>query len=63
MQRPEETYQGAIADPLKAILADPFEASKAYGRLTNTCGVCGKALEDETSVANGIGPICAGKFG
>jgi|GEM_PF-809412 len=63
MQRLEETYQGGIADPLRAILADPFEASKEYGRLTSTCGVCGKALEDEISVANGIGPICAGKFG
>ena len=62
MQRPGTTYQGAIADALRAILADPFEASKAYGRLTSTCGVCGKALEDAISVANGIGPICAAKF-
>lgn len=59
MQRPGETYRGQVQDALAAILADPTEAMKAYGRLTGTCGRCGRKLEDATSVAEGIGPYCA----
>ena len=62
IQRPGQNYEGDIADQLRAILADPFEASKEYGRLTSTCGVCGAPLENEQSVAAGIGPICANRF-
>jgi hypothetical protein len=62
-QAPDGLYKGDIQDQLKAILADPFEAQVAYGKLTGTCGTCGRILEDEESVAAGIGPICAAKFG
>ena len=62
-QAPGKTYAGKIIDALLAIKADPAAASKAYGHLVGRCGVCGRLLEDETSVANGIGPICAGKMG
>lgn len=55
-------YRGQITSVLSRIAADPFEASKAYGRLTSTCGVCSRPLEDPVSVENGIGPICAKKF-
>lgn len=61
-QRPGQTYRGAIEEQLRAIAADPRAASAAYGKLTSTCGVCGRHLEDEESVARGIGPICAGRF-
>jgi hypothetical protein len=62
-QRPEATtYSGDIADVLTRIAADPKAAAVAYGRLTGTCGRCGATLEDEQSVRNGIGPICADKF-
>jgi hypothetical protein len=61
-QRPGGLYNGKLTDQLRAIMADPFEASKAYGKLVGRCGVCGRHLEDEVSVANGIGPICAAKF-
>ena len=61
-QAPGKVYQGAVQAELLAILADPFEASKAYGRLVSRCGVCNRALEDEESVAAGIGPICARRF-
>lgn len=30
----------------------------AYGRETGNCGVCGKVLTDESSIADGIGPVC-----
>jgi transcription initiation factor IIE alpha subunit len=39
-----------------------LDEAKAYGRLTGTCCQCGAKLTDETSIAEGIGPICAGKF-
>lgn len=61
-QAPSGLYQGDIGDALKAILADPYEAQLAYGRLTGTCGSCGRKLEDETSVALGIGPVCRAKW-
>lgn len=62
MQRPGENYRGEVCDALRVILADPKLASQEYGRLVGRCGVCGRKLEDEESVARGIGPVCAGKF-
>lgn len=61
-QGPDASYKGDIQTQLIAILADPYEAQIAYGKLTGSCGVCGRILEDEESVAAGIGPICAGKL-
>lgn len=61
-QAPNGTYVGSVQDALAAILKDPLEAQKAYGKLTGTCGRCGRLLEDEQSVAAGIGPICAEKY-
>lgn len=61
-QAPGGKYRGDVQDALRAILADPLEAQKAYGKLTGVCGHCGRMLEDEASVAAGIGPICAAKF-
>ena len=57
-----DMYQGQIQDALKEIMKDPLAASMAYGLLTETCGVCGRTLEDPQSVARGIGPICASRF-
>ncbi len=62
MQRPGQRYNGDVQDALRTILADPKAAMAAYGKLTGTCGACGAHLENETSIAAGIGPICAGKF-
>src|SRR5512146_1226256 len=62
-QRPGQRYSGQVQEALRAIAADPRAASIAYGKLTGTCGVCGRHLEDADSVARGIGPICAAKFG
>lgn len=45
------------------VAADPKAAAIAYGRLTGSCSCCGRELSDPVSVANGIGPICASKFG
>lgn len=62
-QRPGGTYRGKCEDALRRIVADPIAATQEYGRLTGTCGVCGRHLEDETSVAIGIGPVCRGRLG
>lgn len=62
VQAPGERYSGKIVEALEAILADPFEASKAYGTLVGRCGVCNRKLEDETSIELGIGPICRKRF-
>lgn len=61
-QAPEGTYQGKVQDALRAILENPLEAQKAYGHLTGVCGRCGRILEDEESIAAGIGPVCATKI-
>jgi hypothetical protein len=57
---------GAKPDTLKLlceIAGDPLEAAVKYGRSTGTCCICARELTDPVSVANGIGPICQGKFG
>jgi hypothetical protein len=59
MQRPGQPYRGDIEAELAIILADPKAAMVAYGKLVGKCGACGRQLEDESSVAAGIGPICA----
>lgn len=61
-QRPGGTYRGDIEDALRAIAADPLAARKAYGLLWGVCGSCGRKLEDEESIAAGIGPVCANKW-
>jgi Family of unknown function (DUF6011) len=43
--------------------ADPQAATIRYGRLTGHCGCCGRMLVDPVSVARGIGPICAERYG
>lgn len=45
------------------VAAEPKDAAIAYGRLTGACAVCGRTLDNKESVARGIGPICAEKFG
>jgi hypothetical protein len=39
-----------------------LEEAKEYGRITSICCQCGRKLTDETSIAEGIGPVCAGKI-
>lgn len=51
--------------PLHSLTAEhrmTLDEAKEYGKVTGTCCNCGRKLTDETSIANGIGPVCAGKF-
>ena len=61
-QKPGGRYEGDVVEELRAIAADPFAASVAYGLLTETCGVCGRPLADKASVEAGIGPVCRERF-
>lgn len=36
--------------------------AREWGVLYGTCCACGRTLTDETSIANGIGPVCGSKF-
>jgi hypothetical protein len=66
IQASDELYpvRGETAKAVLVLIAeDPEAASKLYGRELGHCGICGRTLTDETSRANGIGPICAEKAG
>lgn len=45
------------------VASDPKAEAIAYGRRTGSCACCGRELTNAESIALGIGPICAGKFG
>lgn len=38
------------------------DAAASFGKLYGCCMACGADLTDETSIARGIGPICASKW-
>jgi hypothetical protein len=45
------------------LAADPQAAAIAYGKKFGKCSVCAKELSDPESVARGIGPVCAERYG
>lgn len=57
-----ETHPDVVA-ALDALVADPEGALVRYGRVTGTCGICGRELTNAESIARGIGPICADNLG
>ena len=52
-----------VAGALQRIAEDPREAAVKYGRQIGRCGCCGATLTNKDSIARGIGPVCAGRFG
>lgn len=49
---------------LDRIAADGIEeASARFGKSIGHCGVCGRELTKDESIARGIGPVCAGRMG
>lgn len=40
-----------------------LEDAKQFGVVYGSCVVCGRTLTDEKSIAAGIGPVCAKRFG
>lgn len=56
-------YLGAAAHKLPADAQPlPLDEAKAFGRMTGTCCVCARRLDNPESVDAGIGPVCASKF-
>lgn len=53
----------AVAEKIIEVAADPKAAAIAYGKEYGQCACCGRELSNPESVALGIGPICAGRFG
>ena len=56
-------YTGKPAPALAAIAADPRGEAVRYGKRTGRCSCCGAELSNPKSIAAGIGPICATKWG
>lgn len=51
------------ADLIKRVCEDPHAAANAHAKAWGRCGICGHTLTLDESIARGIGPICAGKYG
>jgi hypothetical protein len=60
-----QRFECSDADKLAVIEAcsDPSKAAKAFGKAWGVCSVCHRTLTNDESIALGIGPICAEKFG
>lgn len=48
---------------VQTVLADPEAAAIAHGQRTGVCAICNAELTNAESIARGIGPVCAAKFG
>ena len=58
-----DAADASVLPTLTEIAADPAGSARKYGRDTGICCCCGKELSDPASVAAGIGPVCATKWG
>lgn len=48
---------------LERIAVNPRQEAVEYGKKYGICGCCGRELSDPVSVAMGIGPVCAERWG
>ena len=51
------------AAAVQACASDPQAAVVAYAKAWKACGICSRTLLNDESIARGIGPICAEKYG
>jgi len=58
----EFQYVAGAIKSLTSAMRLSLDEAKAFGIKYGVCCVCGIRLKDATSVANGIGPICAGRL-
>lgn len=61
-----EPVRSTVEEDKLAILRiaeNPREAAVRWGKQTGTCSCCGRELTNAVSIALGIGPICADKWG
>jgi len=52
-----------VLDLIQEFEANPLATAQKYGKESGRCCSCGRDLTDPVSIENGIGPICATKFG
>ena len=52
-----------IISILEDVSEDPMKAARLYGQQTGQCCCCGRELTRKDSIALGIGPICAERYG
>lgn len=57
------SLDAATRAEITIIASDPSAAAKAHGLQVGWCSCCGRELTDPNSIAIGIGPICAEKYG
>lgn len=57
------TVSPQVESEIVSVAADPLNAAIAYGKRYGKCSVCARTLTDEASIARGIGPVCAERFG
>jgi hypothetical protein len=53
----------ADSETVARVAADPAAAATAHGHEFGQCSCCGRELTNAESVARGIGPICAERWG
>lgn len=51
------------AGKVAALLSNPKDTIEASGKETGTCAMCGLMLTDPESIARGVGPVCAERWG
>jgi hypothetical protein len=57
----EFAYESGALRKLTPAMKMTMEEMKEWGKLYGTCCKCGLMLTDETSIAEGIGPVCGGR--
>lgn len=55
-------YAGLASRFVNASQRMTLEEAKQWGKITESCCVCGRRLDDPDSVDAGIGPVCAGRM-
>lgn len=60
---PANNCPADVAATLRELAADVPAYVRRDGRATGRCCCCGRTLTDPNSIAAGIGPICADRFG
>lgn len=53
----------ADSETVARVAADPAAAATAHGHAYGQCSCCGRELTNPESIARGIGPICAERWG
>lgn len=51
------------ASKIAEMVSDPMKTAESYGLRSGNCCLCNRPLTNKESLARGIGPICAEKFG